>query len=71
MLYMRRCDQPGLLGRFGALPGNIGLIIATPKFGRSASGGEPMVHFAIDVAIDNVATDAVRGLSQVVRTKCP
>ncbi len=69
MLFVRNCDQPGLIGALGTLCGEAGLNIATLNLGREKPGGDAICVVALDAPVPDVVLDKITALSQVLRAR--
>jgi D-3-phosphoglycerate dehydrogenase / 2-oxoglutarate reductase len=59
MVFVRYPDQPGVIGRVGAMFGDGGINIANMAVSRTKEGGEALMVFSIDTT---ATTDLVNGL---------
>jgi len=69
MLFVRNCDEPGLIGALGQLVGDAGLNIATLNLGRQTPGGDAICVVALDAPVSDALLEKVVALPQVLRAQ--
>ncbi len=69
MLFVRNCDEPGLIGALGSLIGDAGLNIATLNLGRQTPGGDAICVVALDAPVSDTLLEKVVELPQVLRAR--
>ena len=62
MVFVRYPDQPGVIGRVGAMFGDGGINIANMAVSRTKEGGEALMVFSIDTAATTELGDALRDM---------
>ncbi|HET9286461.1 MAG TPA: phosphoglycerate dehydrogenase [Gaiella sp.] len=62
MVFVRYPDQPGVIGRVGAMFGDGGINIANMAVSRTKEGGEALMVFSIDTAATTELVDALRDM---------
>jgi len=67
MLYVTNKDQPGFIGRFGAVLAEAGINIATLHLGRAEKGGDAICLVSVDEPVPESVLAAVRALPLVVQ----
>ncbi len=60
MVFVRYPDQPGVIGRVGAMFGDGGINIANMAVSRTKEGGEALMVFSIDTAATTELVGALR-----------
>jgi D-3-phosphoglycerate dehydrogenase len=69
MLYIRNRDEPGVIGRIGALLGDAKVNIATFTLGRRAKGGDALALIGIDGPVGEATLERLRALPGIVQVK--
>jgi len=61
LVFVRYADRPGIVGRVGALLGDVGANIAAMQVARSEAGGEALMALTVDSAVPPEVLEAIAG----------